>query len=435
MTSRLLRPDLPTPAPNSPGTPAPLGVVAGLTAPGSPQGEPPRSGPSSLERERGEGREPRCSDAALSAAARGEPSRAVPAERASRSLPRWSEVGRRSASESFGAEGTRRSQPTARSARSFLPGVAVIALAVAGAIDRAADAASGSALGFSAPRAVVGLLPAAEASGHRPDDDIDSLRARIDELERELALARRRVAELERDLAAARARPREGAPGTPGAPAEPATEPVTEPALGAPPEHAPADEQERPGSSPEAFFRAMQAEYSASVGATGGWATPRERTIYFRTLERWIAGTNRRTRNAIDWLVRVEEIESSGERTTPMLVVAVDPADGTPRSGSFEVTVPTVQLRRLETSQGGSLPGRIIRIRGTLVPQLRFSESREKSGPFDSPKLVGPFCEFGFMVENATPLPAPARGAPTSDAAGEGRAPAGGFRSGDGNQT
>lgn len=228
--------------------------------------------------------------------------------------------------------------------------------------------------------------------------EIAMLKRELTELRQELAISRARIAELERSLATATERLRDA--GLAPAAAEPPVE-EAEPAPG----DAAEGDAERPASSPVALLRALQSEYQLSVAPVGGWTTPRERTVYFRTLEKWLAGVNRKLRAPIDWQVRIDAIGAVGDKNVEMRMIAIDPKSREPLGEAFDVLVPTAQARRLES--GGPLLGRTIRLKGTLSPQARFNEQRESVGRFDSPPFIGPFCEFGFAIDNPTALPLP----------------------------
>lgn len=233
----------------------------------------------------------------------------------------------------------------------------------------------------------------------------EALRTRVSDLELELAAAKARIAELERRLADANARLAAGG-GPPSGGGIPA--PVDEPAT--------IDESVAP-ASPRALLRALQGEHAATMGPVGGWATPRERTLYFRALEKWIATANRQHRTAVQWLVRVEEVSSIGDKQARIRVVAIDPGNGIQLGDPFTMVISSALHKRLES--GGLLqPGILLDLRGTLVPAVRINENRESVGSFDQPRFIGPFAEFGFHVDGqvvtqARPAaPAPPAGSP-----------------------
>jgi hypothetical protein len=245
----------------------------------------------------------------------------------------------------------------------------------------------------------------------------EALRTRVADLELEIKAARARIAELEKQLAEASARlAAAGGGGAGGGALPPRVEPAST-----------IDESTAP-ASPRALLRALQGEYTSAMGPVGGWGTPRERTIYFRALEKWILSSNRVHRAAVHWTVRFLEVASVGDKRTDLRVVALDPGTGTELGEPFLITAQPNLLRRLEG--GGHLqPGATFELRGTLIPEIKVNVDRETAGPFDQPRFIGPFAEFGFSVDpqSMTPVqlelpPAPAA-PPTRGSGAPGAAP------------
>ena len=212
----------------------------------------------------------------------------------------------------------------------------------------------------------------------------EALRTRVADLELELKAAKARIAELERRLAEANARAAAGGLGTGAVP--PPVEPT-----------ATVDESTAT-ASPRALLRAMKGEYASAMGTVGGWTSAKERLVYFRALEKWILSANRVHRAPVHWFVRLEAVEAVGEKNSALRVVAIDPGNGIELGDSFIVAAPPSLYRRLEA--GGFLqPGTIFELRGTVLPDLTLNVDREAMGPFDHPRFVGPFTEFGFSVD------------------------------------
>lgn len=232
------------------------------------------------------------------------------------------------------------------------------------------------------------LVSAAAPTWAQSDADArataEALRTRVADLELELKAAKARIAELERRLAEANAKAAAGGPNT-GAVPPPADLAAT-------------IDESTATASPRALLRALQGEYASAMGPVGGWSSPKERLVYFRALEKWILAANRTHRAPMHWFVRLKEVESVGDKTSALRVVAIDPVNGIELGDSFIVAAPPSLHRRLES--GGFLqPGTTFELRGTILPNLTLNVDREAMGPFDHPRFVGPFTEFGFSVD------------------------------------
>ncbi|MFO0874544.1 MAG: hypothetical protein U0575_11315 [Phycisphaerales bacterium] len=259
----------------------------------------------------------------------------------------------------------------------------------------------------------------ATAATAQSDNDLrtenQALRTRVHDLELELAAARARIAEVEKRLADAEARARAAGAGQPAtipgavpgaAPAGPGPVPPPQP-----PETTFDDTS--PTASPVALLKALQADYAQALAGVGGHASPKERTVYFRALEKWISQANRHHRTPIDWLVLTESVGAVGDKQVAMRVVAIDPGNGNALGDAFETTIPVTIFRRLEAA-GLTAKGQYLRLRGTLVPSVRLNDRRDAVGPFDQPRFIGPFAELGFTVEatSATAASPPATAPP-----------------------
>lgn len=235
----------------------------------------------------------------------------------------------------------------------------------------------------------------AVAQTQQSDNDLraenQALKTRVHDLELELAAARARATDLEKRLADSEAKLKAAAatapPGTVGSGQVP------------PPQVPPTTIDENVmNASPTALLKALQADYAQVLGPAGGYATPKERTVYFRALEKWVAGANRRFRMPVEWLVRTEQVGSIGDKSAVLRVIAIDPGNGHELGDPFDVAVPIAMFRRAEAA-GLTAKGREVVLRGTLNPALILSEKRETVGAFNKPKFIGPFAELGFGVD------------------------------------
>lgn len=214
-----------------------------------------------------------------------------------------------------------------------------------------------------------------------------ALTTQVNDLKLELAAARARIAELERMVSDLEARLAAGGsiPVGTGAVAPPAPPEVT-------------IDESFPTASPRTLLAALRADYVEALGEVGGWSTAKQRTLYFKALEKWIAQTNRRYRAPIEWQIRLDRVVSIGDREALLRGTAIDPGNGVELGGPFEFVMSSALLRRLEMNNKLA-EGEEFILRGTLTPKLVLNDRRETVGAFDSPPFIGPFSEFGFGVQ------------------------------------
>jgi len=263
-----------------------------------------------------------------------------------------------------------------------------------------------STLALPGPRCLAEPLPRQSEAELRATNE--ALRTRLADLELEIKAARARLAELERQLADANARLAAlggggAGSGTGGVGLPARVEPVG------------TIDESTASASPRALLRALQGEYASALGPVGGWGTPRERTIYFRALEKWILAANRAHRAPVVWTIRLLDVAAVVDKRTELRVVALDPGSGVELGDPFIVVAQPSLARRLEA--GGLLqPGTTLELRGTLIPDVKLNVDRETIGAFDQPRFIGPFAEFGFTVDSQslTALRAELPGPPTA---------------------
>jgi hypothetical protein len=206
--------------------------------------------------------------------------------------------------------------------------------------------------------------------------ELDSLRARLDALVREGEALRR--------LLVSRGTP---APGPGGAPSEPgsASGGIT------------AD----PYSSPDALFVALlvdYAEHRAAVPEAGDDAE-RER----RRVRAWTQGVPKRFTGQSNWLTRIELAEDAEARPPrPALVTVLHPATLEAMGEAFFMEIPERFVARMRRpgEQDAPAPESALWELGVQV-QARpvFDPGRDRPGPFDYPRLIGPYAGFDFRVE------------------------------------
>lgn len=199
--------------------------------------------------------------------------------------------------------------------------------------------------------------------------ELEAAKSRITELEQQVARLERAVAVLRGEQP----------------PATPTDEVVT------------IDESE-PSASPRALLRALAADYEEAMkDAEIGREGDRARANYMRLLQRWQAGTSRKYRSQIQWHVRVEG-ETATRTGYDLRLRAVDPVSNAALGDAFDISLPRAMARRYEAIRDRDRSAVLV-LRGTMAPRVVLNPDRHASGPFDNPKLIGPFAEFGFSIE------------------------------------
>lgn len=151
-------------------------------------------------------------------------------------------------------------------------------------------------------------------------------------------------------------------------------------------------------ASPRALFNAMVDDFNNTVeGMEIGRPDDRERALYMRTLTRWQAAAGRKFRSPVEWHVRVVN-ETQTRAGYDLRLEAIDPSTHVQLGDAFDISLPRSIARRYETMRDQDETNVMI-LRGTLIPMVNINPERSEPGPFDNPRLIGPFMEFGFTVE------------------------------------
>lgn len=252
---------------------------------------------------------------------------------------------------------------------------------------------------------IVGTPAAIAQSDAQLREENSALRARVRELEVELAAAERRIALLNDRI---RELESEKAP-------VPAVIPEGRGTLPEPPGPRVTIDESSPVASPLTFLRHAQREHAQAQSSFGSYTSPRERAMHMRNLERWVATFNRRHREPIEWVVTWNGRQTAvADRGVTLELTAIDPGSGDALGEPFSATLGTAAFRRLDTAIRRGRDGERLLLRGTLVPNIFVNPQRDRVGSFDSPPFVGTFCEFRIGVEanSLMPLDAAATGTP-----------------------
>lgn len=238
-------------------------------------------------------------------------------------------------------------------------------------------------------------VPAAPAAA-QSDSDIrrqnQQLTAQVRDLEQELQASRdqieklkARIAQLERQLAQ-----RGGSAGD---------TPIADPE----PEKVSIDESV-PHASPRALYAAVLASHDQALGGIDlGRDGDGKRRAYLKRLEAWAASANRQFRGQIVWHVRLVDARTEdviGDRTPEHIatLIAVDPVTNVQLGDQFDVVLPKALAARLERLAQRDALGVMV-LRGTIIPAIRVNPDRTERGSFDNPPFIGPFAEYLWSID------------------------------------
>ena len=214
--------------------------------------------------------------------------------------------------------------------------------------------------------------------------DLDAARDRITELEREIRILARRLGQSERPAA--------------GTATQPDAERVT------------IDESE-PNASPRALFKAVSESYveatrDLDIGDFNSTVGTRARAAYLRAVEAWANRARREMKSPVQWHIRLLPLAEQSDEPDSVRARAVDPETGVALGEPFMVSLSkTVQRKLNQLDQRG--PVEVLVLKGVLVPQATVNSQRKEPGPFNNPRLIGPYAEFGFTVQASSLMPPP----------------------------
>jgi hypothetical protein len=225
---------------------------------------------------------------------------------------------------------------------------------------------------------------------------VQDLMAEREANEREIETLKARIAQLEQQLATAR---RSGNRQPP---------PQTQPE----PEKVTIDES-IPTASPRALLKAVQSSYTdATQDLDMGRPGDGKRRAFMKKLDSWKAASDRQFRGPINWHVRVVDArpqDVNNDRAPERIVtlVAVDPETDVKLGEPFDVQLSRTLTERLATYEARDPNGDIgvLVLRGTITPSIRINEQRAERGSFDNPPFIGPYAEFLYSVDVKSLMP------------------------------
>ncbi len=243
------------------------------------------------------------------------------------------------------------------------------------------------------------VLATAGAASAQSDRDLrqenQALQTQVRELQRELDAARASITQLERILARRL-----------GQSERPAADTATQPDA----ERVTIDESE-PNASPRALFKAVTGSYveatrDLDIGDFNSTAGTRARVAYLRAVEAWANRARREMKSPVQWHIRLLPLAEQSDGPDSVRARAVDPETGVALGEPFMVSLSkTVQRKLNQLDQRG--PVEVLVLKGVLIPEATVNSLRKESGPFNNPRLIGPYAEFGFTVQASSLTPPP----------------------------
>jgi uncharacterized coiled-coil protein SlyX len=228
--------------------------------------------------------------------------------------------------------------------------------------------------------------------------EIDQLRQQVTEQQADLDAARARIQELEQQLAD-RSRSGNAGASTATDTAPPAPTPV------------PAD----PNLGPGGLLSSLQADYLAAfpsdpparmAGSNGAL----ER--HWSALRTWATKTEREGVRSLSWTGTIDPNSVRASNRTVTFTVIVT-------NGSREYRVPgAVSTGTFErVLRNGALIEGPVTVNAIIKPRLRINPDRPAPGAFDVPPMVGPYVEFGYVCDVKSVVPAAPPATTTAPAA------------------
>ena len=172
-----------------------------------------------------------------------------------------------------------------------------------------------------------------------------------------------------------------------------------------------------PLASPDSMFDALRFEYEEAFPPESRPVSQDELVTYQRAVQRWTRQMPRELRGRTGWVVRAELIDAPPDaREREAMVTVLDPATLDAIGEPVEIVVPTRFVDRIESAK----PTDLWELTGHLQAEPVFDEGRATVGPFNFPRLIGPYASFGFEMRWISLIPT------TPDKVREGRVPADG---------
>lgn len=227
------------------------------------------------------------------------------------------------------------------------------------------------------------LLPASQAQNREADlaRENERLRGQTADLEAALEAAMKKIAQLEK-----RIKELESAPGQSTNTAAPVEVVV-------------------PEASPDGLVEKIRKAYDEAIdsGEIQSPATSKDeasRSRAVRSLQKWIAATNRRMKQRVEWPVLVTGMERLGATSARIEVTPWNPKDKVTCGDPFMVAVaPRVleNIRRSRLRAEEETP--VFIFAGVFEPMVSYNPDRTEVGAFDNPRFIAPGVEMRWNVD------------------------------------
>ena len=227
-----------------------------------------------------------------------------------------------------------------------------------------------------------GLLPTTSAQNRETDlaRENERLQGQVTDLEAALEAAMRKIDRLEKRIQELESAPGQGSSPTP-----------TKVAI--------------PEASPDGFVERVRKTYAEAI-ASGEIQSPSSatddasRNRSTRMLQKWIAATNRRLKERVEWPVLVTGMEKLSTTAARIQLTPWNPKEKTTCGDPFPVQVPPrilENIRRSRLRAQGETP--IFLFAGVFEPRISYNPQRLEVGPFDNPRFIAPGVEMRWNVD------------------------------------
>ena len=162
---------------------------------------------------------------------------------------------------------------------------------------------------------------------------------------------------------------------------------------------------EIPQASPDGAVEKIRLAYAEAIAsddiqspASATDDASRSRAI--RGLQKWIAATNRKLKQRVQWPVLVTDVERLGPTSARIEVTPWNPKAKVTCGDPFTIGVaPRVleKIRRSRLRTEGETP--VFMFEGVFIPMISFNPERTEVGAFDNPRFIAPGVEMKWDID------------------------------------
>jgi len=166
-------------------------------------------------------------------------------------------------------------------------------------------------------------------------------------------------------------------------------------------------DESKADASPRGLFNVVVNGYRDTTAELfiGNDVNDQARIVYERRVDRWVRRVNRELKKPIEWHVRIDDPTNPLPQPHKLRLVAVDPKTDVRLGDPFDVGVTRAVMSRLKEMEKRRELAGVLMLRGVLRPMIRFNRDRFSEGTFNKPPFIGPFAEFGFIVDATSLVP------------------------------